>query len=322
MSVGTLRSCSVISRENSLVDSLQTQGLDPARRLAVQNLGNISSKLKHAFKIDCIKPDVLRSAGGHIARNSNVADVLGSEKLHEKMAINIIKKKLSLEAASSIVQPEWDARFVHNRGLSLPALKEGIELYTNDALASFERKRIKKNKRSGDSEKKSTRQIYLTKHSLLAPVKKPSSILMKPRQRVFGIEHEDDDSSLGSMSMMSQSTRHLPPISPPLELVEQVRGVWGDMVKNLREIAASLLYKDMNEIVTLIDPPPIVESLVGYVGILMGSSPNWIAMKRTIFKELIPVQKFIQDVSLALYYHIQHRICSNTIKFLLRVTIS
>lgn len=84
------------------------------------------------------------------------------------------------------------------------------------------------------------------------------------------------------------------------EHVDSAERVWNSMVGSLREVGAKIKYKDLAAMSDLHgrDAPPDLVAVVSYVSVLLGLAPNWQAAKRSLFKELVPLQKFLQEVAL------------------------
>lgn len=89
-------------------------------------------------------------------------------------------------------------------------------------------------------------------------------------------------------------------LRPSNNITRGVEAVWNSLVAAMRERAMEILYKDLVKISDLRAAPRPVVLVVGYVAILLGISPQWIAMKRAIFKELVPLQNFLNEVCISI----------------------
>ena len=72
---------------------------------------------------------------------------------------------------------------------------------------------------------------------------------------------------------------------------------WKASVEQLRSVAVNgISYKDLTEISAMREPPAFVESLCGYVALLLGLQPSWKACKRSLFSELHALEIFLKQV--------------------------
>jgi hypothetical protein len=79
-------------------------------------------------------------------------------------------------------------------------------------------------------------------------------------------------------------------------LVRTAAGVWDSLVENLYAAAEAVMYRDLVEVANMREPPASVVTIVGYLCVLLGLTPSWQVARRSLFKELIPLQKFLREV--------------------------
>jgi len=71
---------------------------------------------------------------------------------------------------------------------------------------------------------------------------------------------------------------------------------WAAAVKQLRNTAKELSYKDLTELTAMREPPEQFADLVSFVSLLLGLQPTWAAAKRSLFKELQSLHNFLRQV--------------------------
>ena len=86
------------------------------------------------------------------------------------------------------------------------------------------------------------------------------------------------------------------PNSCTASLVRAAAGVWDGLIDNLREAANAIQYRDLVELARMREPPAVILPIVGYVSVLLGLTPSWLSARRSLFKELVPLQKFLREV--------------------------
>jgi hypothetical protein len=81
-----------------------------------------------------------------------------------------------------------------------------------------------------------------------------------------------------------------------VSLVKDAEALWESMILELRGSGMDMMYKDLVELSSLKEAPDAVVAVVGYVNLLLGLQPSWQAAKRSLFKELLPLQTFFREV--------------------------
>lgn len=71
---------------------------------------------------------------------------------------------------------------------------------------------------------------------------------------------------------------------------------WDTLVKAMKTNSACIRYKHLCCLAFPAEPPEGVAFLFGYVSILLGIEPTWSAAKRSMFKQLQPLLKFMHEV--------------------------
>jgi hypothetical protein len=79
-------------------------------------------------------------------------------------------------------------------------------------------------------------------------------------------------------------------------LVRTAAGVWDSLIENLAAAADAIMYRDLVEVSNMREPPATVETVIGYLCVLLGLTPTWAIARRSLFKELVPLQKFLREV--------------------------
>lgn len=119
------------------------------------------------------------------------------------------------------------------------------------------------------------------------------------------LNHEKLNFPLLPTKLMSKSigpSALLPMRSPAV--LREAELVWNGFLSDLRSRGKDIHYKDLVALSDIRDPPFVLVPLVSYINILLGLAPTWQAAKRNLFKELIPLQKFLQEVAKSKFYEI------------------
>jgi hypothetical protein len=80
------------------------------------------------------------------------------------------------------------------------------------------------------------------------------------------------------------------------EAVRDAETIWDRLISRLRSRGAKITYHDLLDISNMKTIPEQMLPVLGYVCILLGLSPAAKLMKRTIFKELIPLHLFLREI--------------------------
>ena len=98
-----------------------------------------------------------------------------------------------------------------------------------------------------------------------------------------------------SISMSEQSL--ISPTAPmPQHMVTKAESLWMKMVKELRCSALDIVYKDIATVSSLPAPTDHVKKVISYICHLFGLSPSWDSAKKTLFKEIFAVLKFLREM--------------------------
>lgn len=249
--------------------------LQPLRDVAYENYSHVESKLKNAKSVN-YRQTGIGSKGGHIARLLGAPGPLnGHRVIQEKdrlMCIdNIMKNHEPPKPYIPLVLPEWCSRFVNN-----------------SCLASDEDK-DKKSKFSRRDVRQALSQCTRTHAD------------QRTMEGECGLDNIDGASSVGSFTPVV-----VLPFSPircsrmddsdANKLMLNAEYMWHCMMAELRKAAAHIHYKDLVELAGLHHPSTTVINVMSYFNALLGITPSWETSRKYLFKELIPLLKFIEGV--------------------------
>lgn len=248
------------------------------------NVQRLSTIIQLAKDIRVVESGI-GSAGGHIARELGSPGPINGhnlvrpwERKHSGVVSNAQSDEI-LVHPSELFHPDWNHHHVAAKLLSLDVLPEKN---VKDPLFAQE---IQHFRQSGAAPQADYTAGLPS--SIIRPASAPSS---GSSSRFNQIEAKVRKVDSLIHSMATNNTE-----GPSIGAID-ARVQWVEAIKYLRYTAQELSYKDLTELTALREPPEPLMNLIAYICILLGLHPTWQAAKRSLFKELHPLQNFLREV--------------------------
>lgn len=260
-------------------ESRQQQHLHHARSIASTAPSTFSgSRSSSPLKLEKLNDGVefrraIGSPGGHIAREDPDFQLSGNSKppspikafqfqtTHPKSLLKYPSKKFT-------IRPEWNSRFVLESPLSEPIKKKDKSFSVDQPLPSIRLRDEIQNYIEAKPEEVYTPTAHLNVNTL-----------------------EEDQDEVGHASGLDDSMSAI-----SMDLVLEAERLWATIFSELRDAGTDIQYAELVELASVSHPHILVESVVGYLCILLGIKPDWETAKRSLFKQIYPLLKFIREV--------------------------
>eukprot|EP01041_Mallomonas_annulata_P000444 gene444-797_t len=245
------------------------------------------------------------SPGGHIARQlENPPQPYGQSIQKEtiKPYNYDIKDKTFYDFGVRKVseKPDWDGRFISEKSLlnENSNTQDGSQL--NNNLQQDQRNMRQEVEQLTHKEGGGWKTPMSSKNS--PTVAMPVQLVSAPTGNGLDYLAPSISSSRSQSYNQSQNQQHSPK-KPSDDLISEAERLWSKMIQELRESGNAIQYSELVEIATLAKPPGMVQSVVFYVGMLLGIKTDWESVRRTLFRQLYPLLKFLKEVDPASIPH-------------------
>lgn len=292
------------------VDDDREQSPDKHSALALREIqltaqGNVQrlSKVIRLAKDIRVVESGIGSSGGHIAREMGSPGPINGHNLvrpWEKAHVDNFSEAQENEILvppRDVIHPRWDQNHVTAKLLSLHVppeklVKDPLFLREIEQFRTLEA--VPKADYSGTLPSSSSSSA-----SCARPGSAPaSSVVDKAKLDAMDDKERTVESMFsGSETASASASATLPSASPSLlrELTSsQLK--WAAAVKQLRNTAKELTYRDLTELIAMREPPEQFADLVSFISVLLGLQPTWAAARRSLFKELQSLHNFLRQV--------------------------
>lgn len=218
------------------------------------------------------------SPGGHIARVEDPEfQMSGSSKPPSPVKAFQFQAKhqkalLKFPTKTLLNRPGWDDRFILGSPLAEPVAKRDKTTDINGLPSVRLREEVQN-------------YIEAKPYELYVPA---PSVVVTDRMSGGGRESGgEEDAGGGQDDTMSTIS---------MDLVLEAEQLWTTIFGELREAGADIQYAELVELASMSHPHILVESVVIYLCLLLGIKPDWETAKRSLFKQVFPLLKFIREV--------------------------
>lgn len=87
----------------------------------------------------------------------------------------------------------------------------------------------------------------------------------------------------------------LPPTPLPRDLLDEAARLWSNLVSELRESGSDIQYSELSDVAGISKPTAEIKSVVFFLAVLSGYKADWEGCKRSLFRHLFPLLKFVKE---------------------------
>lgn len=276
---------------------------DLVKSQAKSDISTLSNFIRHAEYMDCRKFGV-GSHGGHIARELHAPGPhnghlpVGEE---DGLTVPDLKMNTPLKSFSRhpkpLNQPDWDPFFTLSTSLAGDSTPEKI---AQDSNFKEEISKYRPGTAPNNALRTGTQPLMSKSVTHLAPLNenKNSTLAQSEFQnaKVENLQKMESYFLSPSKDRDVLNTNSSPGDMASKGKVEEARHRWQSLVVDLHVIASDIRYPNLVELASMREPPDSVVSIVGFIGVLLGLQPDWPSSRRSLFKELLPLQRFLREV--------------------------
>ena len=230
------------------------------------------------------------SKGGHIARELKSPGPLnGHIPISPKDRLTFFHgytPKPKKKEYHLLELPVWNDRFTTQKTLSVDPFQRSAKPLGHTANV----------KRDIQTYLSMSKSLYSMDDSESTTNHKPS-VTHKITQKTMNSYYNDPNNSLFNDNVFpDESDEEVEVQAYPSTMVRSAEKLWKRMVVELKCEAMRIHYVDLVEIAKLQAPSAVIVNIIGYLCILLGVQPTWEAAKRYLFKECVPLLKFLHEV--------------------------
>ena len=283
--------------------------LVPLKEKSLENIERINKVFNNAN--NSIHPVLtgVGSKGGHIARELKSPGPLNGHNVilpKDRLAFFHGATPAAHPRTYHLVElPVWNDRFITQKSLSVDPferavtpirsnsinVKRDIQEYLSLSKSLYSIDNHSSTSNTNNSTNTNTNKI--TQRTMNTYYNDPNNSLFN--DNVFPLESDEEDEQDDRKGRAggggSGST-----VAYPSTMVRSAEKLWKRMVVDLKCEAMRIHYVDLVEIARIQTPCDIIKHIIGYICLLLGISPTWESAKRYLFKECIPLLKFLHEV--------------------------